>query len=166
MITWKDNLTQNFIRGALSNIKKFHVYDVLATFTFTHFFTFLHHTWFWWVVGNELSSNSLPVRSLFWNILIAVLVGVAASWRLAILILSVSIFIFVLSLLSLASSSLIFSLIQDILNLYRHHPYHHYHTYLVSSSLTPWLILLAPSTANMTGTQSWPAANNVDGPTW
>ena len=46
-------------------------------------------TWFWWVVGSELSSNSLPVRSLFWNILIAVFVGVAAScllwssWRSA-----------------------------------------------------------------------------------
>ena len=39
-------------------------------------------TWFWWVVGSELSSNSLPVRSLFWNILIAVFVGVAASCRL------------------------------------------------------------------------------------
>ena len=41
-------------------------------------------TWFWWVVGNELSNNSLPVLSLFWNILIAVLVGVAASWRLVV----------------------------------------------------------------------------------
>ena len=48
-----------------------------------------------------------------------------------------------------------------------HHLHHVQHlAHLVSSSLTPWLILLAPSTANMTGTQSWPAANSVDGPTW
>ena len=39
-------------------------------------------------------------------------------------------------------------------------------TYLVSSSFTPWLIRLAPSTANITGTQSCPAANNIEGPTW
>ena len=49
---------------------------------------------------------------------------------------------------------------------HKHLHQHQHHAYLVSSSLTPWLILLAPSTANMTGTQSWPAANRVDGPTW